>query len=283
MALPALLLSASTIVFLVWERIRPGRELPHSKGWYLRALSLNLIQLLITLGTVRLWTQLFGTHSIFVLSVWGSSALQGAVTWFVGTFFFYWWHRLRHASGWWLAFHQVHHSPSRIEILTSFYKHPLEIFCDSLLSALVIYPVLGCPLPAALWYNFFAGTGEYFYHANIRTPAWLRYLIQTPELHSVHHQFDLHSHNFGDIPLWDRLFGTYRDSVGFAARCGFPVGAEQRLLSMLAFRDVYVGEALPESHPQPDAPASCITMTSAHPLSGSGYALAWLTGCRGSC
>jgi hypothetical protein len=27
----------------------------------------------------------------------------------------------------------------------------------------------------AFWYNFFAATGEYFYHANIRTPKWLRY------------------------------------------------------------------------------------------------------------
>ena len=27
----------------------------------------------------------------------------------------------------WLAFHQVHHSPSRIETITSFYKHPTEI------------------------------------------------------------------------------------------------------------------------------------------------------------
>jgi len=41
------------------------------------------------------------------------------VGWFVGTFFFYWWHRLRHAKGWWLVFHQIHHSASRIELVTS--------------------------------------------------------------------------------------------------------------------------------------------------------------------
>jgi sterol desaturase/sphingolipid hydroxylase (fatty acid hydroxylase superfamily) len=146
---------------------------------------------------------------------------------------------LRHAKGWWLAFHQIHHSPSRIELLTSFYKHPVEILCDAILSALVLYPLLGCSLLGAFWYNLFAGTGEYFYHANVRTPPWLRYLIQTPELHSIHHQFNVHRYNFGDIPLWDRLFGTYRDSTEFAQRCGFPQGAEQKLLAMLAFRDVY--------------------------------------------
>lgn len=89
------------------------------------------------------------------------------------------------------------------------------------------------------WYNFFAATGEYFYHANVRTPRWLRFIIQTPELHSIHHQYDVHSYNFGDIPLWDRLFGTYRDTTMFAGRCGFPHGPEEKLIAMLAFKDVY--------------------------------------------
>ena len=73
----------------------------------------------------------------------------------------------------------------------------------------------------------------------MRTPAWLRYFIQTPELHSVHHQRDVHRFNFSDIPIWDRLFGTYEDTTAFVDRCGFPAGAEQRLVAMLAFRDVY--------------------------------------------
>lgn len=31
---------------------------------------------------------------------------EGAFYWLVGTFIFYWWHRLRHARGFWLVFHQ---------------------------------------------------------------------------------------------------------------------------------------------------------------------------------
>ena len=38
------------------------------------------------------------------------------------------------------------------------------------------------------------------YHSNIKTPKWFRYFIQTPELHSIHHQFGVHKYNFGDIP-----------------------------------------------------------------------------------
>jgi sterol desaturase/sphingolipid hydroxylase (fatty acid hydroxylase superfamily) len=242
-SLPSVLIVISTAVFLVLERVFPGRKLPQSKGWYLRAILVNLSQLAITLATARLWIGIFGDVSLFKLSHLQNPLLEGLVGWLVGTFVFYWWHRLRHAKGWWLVFHQIHHSPSRIELLTSFYKHPVEILCDAVLSALVLYPFLGSSLVGAFWYNFFAGTGEYFYHANVRTPRWLRYLIQTPELHSIHHQFNVHSYNFGDIPLWDRMFGTYKDATAFAERCGFPSGAEQKLVPMLIFRDVYFEDA----------------------------------------
>lgn len=238
-SLPTILVIVSTILFLALERVFPGRRLPHSKGWYSRAIFINFCQLTITLVMAKVWIQFFGGTSLFNLSSWDMPILEGFGGWIIGTFFFYWWHRLRHAKGWWLAFHQIHHSPSRIELLTSFYKHPVEIFCDALLAAIIMYPLLGCSLLGAFWFNFFAGTGEYFYHANLRAPRWLRYLIQTPQLHSIHHQFDVHNFNYGDLPLWDRLFGTYRDTTEFADRCGFPEGAEKRLLNMLCFKDVY--------------------------------------------
>jgi sterol desaturase/sphingolipid hydroxylase (fatty acid hydroxylase superfamily) len=108
--------------------------------------------------------------------------------------------------------------------------------------ALPLYPLLDCSMPGAFWYNFFAATGEYFHHANIKTPRWLRYLVQTPEPHSSHRQYDVRRYNFGDIPLWDRLFGTYRDTTSFVERCGFPAGAERRLGAMLAFKEVYAAD-----------------------------------------
>ena len=156
-----------------------------------------------------------GDVSLFKLSAWDMPLAEGFVGWFIGTFFFYWWHRLRHAKGFWLVFHQVHHSPSRIEILTSFYKHPVEILSAGILSALVLYPLLGCSMMGAFWYNFFGATGEYFYHANVRMPKWLRFFIQTPELHSIHHQYDVHQYNFADIPcgiVCSALIKTQRSS-----------------------------------------------------------------------
>lgn len=242
MTLPSILVVVITCLFLALERLAPGRELPHCRGWYGRALLVNGFQLLITLATAHVWVGLLGDVSIFKLSEWDMPVAEGLVGWLVGSFFFYWWHRIRHADGFWLIFHQLHHSPSRIEALTSFYKHPVEILSDALLAALVLYPLLGCSMTGAVWFNFFAATGAYVYHSNIRTPPWLRYFIQTPELHSIHHAYDVHRYNYSDVPLWDRLFGTYKDATQFAERCGFPDGAEERLVEMLAFKDVY-GEA----------------------------------------
>ncbi len=44
---------------------------------------------------------------------------------------------------------------------------------------------------------------------------------------------------FRGYPLWDRLFGTYKDTTEFADRCGFPKGAEEKFGDMLVFKDVY--------------------------------------------
>lgn len=237
--LPTLCTLLAAAVFLTLERLAPGRELPHAPGWYGRALLINGVQAAITFATNRLWLDLFPGASVFHLAALPQPILQGFIGWLAGTFFFYWWHRIRHLNGFWVVFHQIHHSPTRIEALTAFYKHPVEILADSALAAVILYPLLGCSLEGALWFNFFAATGELFYHANISTPRWLRYIIQTPELHSVHHELDVHRFNFSDLPIWDRLFGTYRDAETFVPQCGFPRHNERHLGRMLRFRDVY--------------------------------------------
>jgi sterol desaturase/sphingolipid hydroxylase (fatty acid hydroxylase superfamily) len=239
LALPTLCTFVVGGGFLVLERWAPGRDLPNSRGWYLRALLVNAAQVLITLSTNAVWVDVFSGASVLHLARIELPIAEGFVGWFVGTFFFYWWHRIRHLSGLWLIFHQVHHSPARIEALTSFYKHPVEILADSALAAAILYLLLGASLEGALWFNFFAATGELFYHANFKSPSWLKYFIQTPELHSIHHELDVHRYNFSDIPLWDRIFGTYMDADTFALRCGFPRDNERKLGRMLLFKDVY--------------------------------------------
>jgi sterol desaturase/sphingolipid hydroxylase (fatty acid hydroxylase superfamily) len=227
------------VVCLVLEHIAPGRALPRSPGWHARATLLNAAQLgIVLLGGVT-WSVWLQGPSLFHLAGALPAPAQGFVCWFVGTFFFYWWHRARHESVFlWRVLHQIHHSASRIETLTSFYKHPAEIAINSVLSSAIVFVLLGASVEAAAWYSVFAALGEFYYHMNVRTPRWTGWFLQRPEHHSIHHQYGVHRDNYGDITWWDRLFGTFREADDFSPRCGYAAGREQRLGSMLRFCDV---------------------------------------------
>jgi sterol desaturase/sphingolipid hydroxylase (fatty acid hydroxylase superfamily) len=226
-------------IFIAAERIFPGRTLPNSTGWYARTIFLNLAQVGVVLLAGMTWNTWFHPLSLLDISQAIPAPAQGILAWFIGTFIFYWWHRARHDIGFlWQSLHQIHHSAARIEILTSFYKHPLEMMSNSIIISFLLYAILGAAPEAALWFNLFAAIGEFFYHSNLKTPHWVGYIMQRPEHHSIHHEFGVHKYNFGDLTLWDRLFGTFKDAETFAARCGFEEGREQKIGEMLLFRDV---------------------------------------------
>lgn len=238
--IPLILIVFASIFFFVLERVLPGRELPEAPGWYARATFLNLCQVSVVLLAGIGWNRWLQGWSLFHISAGIPPFCQGLLGWYIGTFVFYWWHRARHdVDLLWRVCHQVHHSPSRIELMTAFYKHPIEIVADSILSSILMFSVLGASPLAGAWFNVFAVIGEYFYHSNLRTPRWLGYFLQRPEHHSIHHQLDLHDFNYGDITWWDRMFGTFREADDFAPQCGFPDCHEARLGRMLAFHDEY--------------------------------------------
>ena len=79
-----------------------------------------------------------------------------------------------------------------------------------------------------------------FQHANIRTPKWLGYIIQRPESHGVHHARGVHRYNYSDLPLWDIVFGTFRNPDAFEGECGLTPGASARLGAMLLGQDVSI-------------------------------------------
>jgi sterol desaturase/sphingolipid hydroxylase (fatty acid hydroxylase superfamily) len=236
---PLVLIFAIAALFLFLERMFPGRELPHARGWYARAVLLNAAQLGIVVLAGYTWSIWLRGPSVFHLAGTLPPIAEGFVCWFVGTFVFYWWHRARHSSGLlWRTLHQIHHSASRIEVLTAFYKHPVEIAVNSVLSSTIIYVLLGASIDGAAWYNVFAALGEFYYHANLRTPRWTGLFIQRPEQHSIHHQFGVHHYNYGDITWWDRLFGTFRETDEFVERCGYEAPREEHLGRMLLAVDV---------------------------------------------
>jgi len=140
----------------------------------------------------------------------------------------------------WILFHQFHHSPSRIETITSFYKHPLEIMADSQIMAILLYSILGLSPDASIWLSVFSATGEYIYHMNIKTPKWLGYFFQRPESHRCHHRRNkrLHCPNYSDFPLWDILGGTFENPAVMNEPTGFSPHLEVKRLDMLFLKDV---------------------------------------------
>jgi sterol desaturase/sphingolipid hydroxylase (fatty acid hydroxylase superfamily) len=120
---------------MVVEHVHPGRKFPEVGGWLGRAISINACQVGSVLLAGVVWNGWMARHLL-----WSTDRLgvyPGAVAgYFVLTFVYYWWHLLRHRSNFlWRWLHQIHHSPQRLEVLTAFYKHPLEIILDSLFRA----------------------------------------------------------------------------------------------------------------------------------------------------
>lgn len=226
------------VVMMLVEALRPGRTFARSDGWWWRALSLSGAQaaLLFLAGrAVDPWLRAHRPWSVDRLGL-GAAIVVGYL---VHAFVYYWWHRARHHSPFlWRWVHQMHHSPGRITILTSFYKHPLEILLNSLISSLVLYGVLGLGVESAMGVMLLCGLAELWYHWNVATPRWLGFFVQRPESHCVHHERGRHAMNYGDLPVFDWLFGTFENPDRFDGECGFGDDREQRFVDLLAGQDV---------------------------------------------
>lgn len=237
MIVPLIVLAAAALMIAI-ETARQGRRWPQVRGWWARAILLNSFQVAAVWVAGAGWNGWMLRHR-----PWSADALGvtgGALVGYLAiTFVYYWWHRWRHQSAFlWRWIHQVHHSPQRIEVITSFYKHPFEIFVNSILSSAILYFGVGVGTEAASGAVMLSGLAELVYHWNVRTPHWLGYFFQRPESHCIHHQEGLHSFNYADLPLWDMLFGTFRNPRHWEARCGFGPEGELRLAEMLRGVDI---------------------------------------------
>ncbi|MFT3779240.1 MAG: sterol desaturase family protein [Ottowia sp.] len=228
------------VLCFVLERAWPGWPLPRIRTWPLRVLTINAAQLAVVLLAGVTWERWLSGASLLHLSAHLSPAAGGVLAYFVATFVFYWWHRVRHENDTlWRLFHQIHHSPRRLEVITSFYKHPGEMVVNAIIGSLLVYALLGLSPRAGAVYTLCTALGEFFYHTNMRTPHWVGWFFQRPEMHRIHHQHGRHRNNYGDITWWDMLFGTYENPRQWHGRCGFDADKEERLIDMLLYRDVH--------------------------------------------
>jgi len=237
LALPLLYAIAGVLIFI--EHRFPAHPLMVKWKWYIRAIFINALVMGVFILVDSFWASFADRWSIFSLSEKLSAPLSAFIAYFIFTFFAYWWHRLRHASPLiWRIFHQLHHSPKRLQTLTAFYIHPLDMVADLFISNTIVYLLLGLNLEAAAWYILITGTAGLVVHANIRLPRWVGYVFQTPEMHRLHHKINHHAHNYSDIVWWDMIFGTYCNPKEDIEECGFSAKQESQIIPMLLTQDL---------------------------------------------
>jgi sterol desaturase/sphingolipid hydroxylase (fatty acid hydroxylase superfamily) len=98
--------------------------------------------------------------------------------------------------------------------------------------------VLGLAPEAAALSTIWQAFNGIFQHGNIRTPVWLGYIIQRPEAHGVHHERGLHSYNYANLPLWDIVFGTFKNPRAWDDLAGFYTGSSKPTVRMLLGNDI---------------------------------------------
>jgi len=227
------------LAIMILERIIPDQNLPHVKGWWTRVILINIMQLGVIIIGSYTWDIWLQKVSLFSLSNSVSPVIGGLISYLIITFVFYWWHRWRHDIEFlWSTFHQLHHSPQRIETITSFYKHPLEIICNSLIIGSINFLLLGLSVESAAYCLLLSSIGEYVYHMNIKTPHIMGYIFQRPEMHRIHHKRSKHYNNFSDLPIWDMLFGTFENPKNVDSSCGFKPEREYKFKEMMMFKNV---------------------------------------------
>ncbi len=223
---------------MIWEAAAPGKQLPKIKGWIVRGLGAFVVYFYAASYLPLLWDEYLIQYQLLDLS--GLGTIGGAAAGiFLYEFGLYIWHYSMHKSNsLWKVFHQMHHSAERLDTYGAYYFSLMDIIGFTLLGSLTFSLIAGFE-PAAITVillvtNFLA----IFQHANIKTPAWIGYFIQRPESHNIHHAKGIHRYNYSDLPLFDIIFGTFRNPKTYENETGFYNGASERIIDMILFRDV---------------------------------------------
>ena len=224
-------------VLILLETLFPARALPLVKGWKTRALVVFVFYFYLSSYLPLLWGDTLAKYRLFDLEAL-NPLVGAAIGVLVYEFLVYVWHRTMHRVHWiWLSFHQMHHSAERMDSYGAFYFSPLDIVGFTFLTS-VSLTVVGLSAQAVTYALYATTFLAVFQHTNICTPQWLGYIVQRPESHSVHHARGIHHYNYSDLPLFDILFGTFRNPKEFVGESGFYDGASAKVAEILVFKDI---------------------------------------------
>lgn len=232
-----IIISVFICVFTL-EVIAPASKNHCDRRWMILASGISLFQSIFAIGAGIIYIETFSSISILNLKSLNIFN-QGILGFLLTSFVAYWWHRAMHNFDFlWRTFHQLHHSPRRLESLTSFYMHPFDGLAATFLNALCCYIILGLDAYGTGVSLIIAALYNIYIHADLKTPYILGYFIQRPEMHRVHHKHMHHAQNYG-LSIWDLLFGTFANPKDYVKEVGFDETREKRIFDMLKTKDVY--------------------------------------------
>lgn len=236
---PASIIVISIFLALVLvEAVIPGRRLPTVKYWRLKGMAAFVINFFISTYLPLIWSDLLAAHRLIDLTFLGDywGALTALLLYQFGV---YVWHRSIHKSHiLWRVFHQMHHSAERVDTYGAFFFSPMDMIGFTFLTSLAMVWVAGFTAQATIYALYGATFLVVIQHTNVKTPQWMGYIYQRPESHSLHHAKGIHAFNYSDLPLFDILFGTFRNPKDFVQETGFYEGASSEIGKMLLFRDI---------------------------------------------
>ncbi|WP_417622124.1 sterol desaturase family protein [Parasphingorhabdus sp.] len=232
--------------FILLGAIVQARAFPKIQWWRTRGLIGAAAYIICASYSPYLWDSWLGQYRLIDatdLPLWAAIPIGYAVMQFVS----YWWHRALHSSNiLWRLFHQMHHSVERLDGWGALYHSPLDVLGFTFAGSFALTVLLGMDPLAAAIVGVLGGILVFFTHSNIYTPYWIGWLIQRPESHAVHHQRGYHADNYGELVIWDQLFGTYNNPRAWHGKAGFYNGASARIGDMLLFREVSEPDDSPE-------------------------------------
>lgn len=226
------------VIFAVADHIGKTRNFPDLRYWRVIGTASTLLYFVIATYAPFLWDAWLGSHQLFqadTLPFWA----QVIIGFLLIELAIYVWHRAMHSfDPLWRLTHQMHHSAERVDIWGAYYFHPLDMVGWALLGSLCLVWIVGLTPEATLTVSILSTIPAMFQHTNIRTPHWLGYIVQRPESHSIHHERGVHAFNYGDIPLYDLIFGTFRNPRDWEGQAGFHDGSTEQVAPMLVFRKI---------------------------------------------
>ena len=225
-------------LLIVWEALFPATELPKVKNWKLKGLVSFFVYFFLSSYLPLITDPFLSKYQLFDLTGLGNlgGGILAIVLYEFGLFFWHW--AIHKSDILWRVFHQMHHSAERMDTYGAFYFSVFDMIGFTFLGSICLALLIGVTPQAVTIMLLTTMFLAIFQHTNIRTPQWLGYIVQRPESHTVHHARGIHKYNYSDLPVFDMMFGTFKNPKAYEHETGFYEGASSRIFEMLTFKDI---------------------------------------------